>query len=490
MEKSSSDNRTVGPGGPSDPKDLSVPRDRMDPIIIIPGPGDTKLGYLNNANVHFPFEVENKTWPTVEHFMLAKRFEGTTLEEEIRKSKNIYKARILAKPRKIIVEEDGRLIKKIVFGRVGTTVEERSDWNEVKQNYLEIALRAKFSHGRIMNRLLRTEGIRLIDTDADGSDSVNGAILENIRDEILEKRAAAGKKTKVERKFTTPFADIKSGGGSNDAPSGALTREETALVDSIFRGIDILKSIELSIPKNILTLEMFEDVFYNLLGGPGDEKSLEQSTEILNVIKTWIDERSARWTDVTRNMPNYESLVRNIEDMIKGKFGNTFVPHSSSKGTTVIKISIFIATIIRWLRMDATTKERNEFFRRHSLLKKENFVLPPLRRSYRSYSILPYSDDNTEKRKSVKKNTSTKLVSSAKRGARYIEIFRKDTGATPASAARLSSEDFSTVTNILEKMTRRERKSWLENYQKLDILKQKEQIKNIILKSASTEKDA
>ena len=357
-----------------------------EPVIVIPGPGDPRLGYLHNANIHFPFVLEDKTWKTVEHFMLAKRFEGTMLEEEIRKSKNVCKARILAKPRRVMLEKDGRVVKKILYGRLVGCVE-REDWESVKNDYLERSIRAKFlQNKRALARLLKTEGIRIIDGEHTETKGVNtlGSILEKIRDSVLEERASAdgGRSKKSIRKFAAPYADLKVLRASrpDDLRSSFMTDEERRMVRTMLSAIDILREVE-GIPKNVkVSIEMFEDVFYNFLGEPTDD-TLKLSIEILGIIKNWIAERSKSWTEVTRNMPHYESLMREIEEIVKLAVGQ------ETPAASRVKISIFIATIIRWLRMDSTVAERNTFFIRAQIIKKENFVLPPLRRSYRVHAI-------------------------------------------------------------------------------------------------------
>lgn len=454
-----------------------------EPSIIIPDSRDNRLGYLNNANTHFPFVLENKRWATVEHFMLAKQFEGTTLEEEIRKAKNVYKARILAKPKRIICEEDGRVLKKIVYGRRGgdgeTTVSSpqcvmREDWEKVKLSYLTKAVKAKFlQNKKALARLLKTEGMRIVDPRKGcdgGAPTVEASVLEKVRDEILEERniASRGAACQPPKKFAAPYADTKT---------STLSEDEVSIVKSFLKGVDILREIE-NIP-SCATLEMFEDVFYNFLG--------RLDEELLRVIKNWIKENSAKWTDVARNMPNYEAVMREIENILRKRETSVESENAffSASASLRVKISIFIATIIRWLRMDATSKEVDEFFKKAKSIKKENFVLPPLRRSYRVNIVLP-SAENIKAPKNDVDATSPKNIASeaeehATRGARYIELFRK--------THNLDSASFSTTVSYLEKMRRRERKGWLKNFEKLDVLQQKEELRNILGKVKQAKED-
>lgn len=443
-----------------------------EPIIVIPGPLDPRLGYLNKSNIHFPFVLENKTWPTIEHFILAKRFEGTTLEEEIRKSKNIYKARILAKPSRIIIEEDGRIIKKIVYGSSNQgwcTL--REDWGSTKElEYLEMATRSKFfQNKKAMTRLIKTEGIHIIDPESETIKT--GPVLEKIRDEYLEKIRSKENKKKQARKIGAPYADIRS---------RILSEEEQNLIVAMLSTVNILKNIE-SIPENTpATMEMIEDVFYNFSGDVRGE-SLSNGEEIISVIRGWATERSSNWTEVARNMPNYEALMRDVENIIK-----TSPIGATTSATTRVKIAIFIASLIRWLRMDASSVERSTFFSRSKIIKKENFILPPLRRSYRVYAVPPSGEVSSKSKNADPGIVETKsrkndIPRAVLRGARYIEIFRKTHNLDP--------QTFSNVVTYLEKMPRGERSKWLKDFEKLDVVTQKEKLQPIISKFSDSKKN-
>lgn len=439
------------------------------PVIVIPNPSDSHLGYLNNSNVFSPFTLEDKRWITVEHYMLAKRFEGTVLEEQIRTSKNVYAARILAKPKTVLVEEDGRFFRKVVYGPEAfrCTALTGKEWESQREGCLDQALRAKFHQNkRSLARLLKTEGITIIDP----KDPAVGVILERIRDEILEERTTT--KRAAKRKFAAPYADLRH---------ASLTEDERKLVNAFLNGVNILKIVE-NISGSQMTSDMLEDVFYNFLGG-----SLEDTIEILEVIKAWIREISSSWTSTTRNMPTYESIMREVEAIFRGVTA-TGVSETTTRSVGVaatrVKNSIFIATVIRWLRMDATSAERASFKTRPFDLKKENFVLPPLRRGYRSAIKFATSPDDAP---SVPKETFRKIddgsavpkkpvpvdqpcLSKPKlpltleekviRGARYIELFRK--------THKLSTDNFSIIVDHLEKMKRSVRKEWLDRIEKME----------------------
>ena len=119
------------------------------PCIVIPKTlGKTsKYGFLSIESQH-EFEIEGKVWPTVEHFLLAKKFEGTTLEDAIRRTPTVGEARILARPRSVVVEEDGHIEKRVRYGPDLSLVE-RSDWSMVKDLLLKRAIEQKYeqNHG-------------------------------------------------------------------------------------------------------------------------------------------------------------------------------------------------------------------------------------------------------------------------------------------------------------------------------------------------------
>ena len=126
----------------------------------------------------YPIALNDRTWPTSEHYFQAQKFAGTFHEEEIRRAK---------KPR--LAAEMGRDRKRPL----------RRDWESVKERVMLDALRAKFTqHVDLRALLLGTGGARLVEHTAndaywgDGGDGSGknrlGQLLMQLRAELREAR--------------------------------------------------------------------------------------------------------------------------------------------------------------------------------------------------------------------------------------------------------------------------------------------------------------
>lgn len=91
----------------------------------------------------YPIELDGKIWPTSEHYFQAKKFEGTVHEEEIRQASTPMEAARMGRER-------SRPLRK--------------DWEEIKVNIMEIALKAKVEqHETVRNILLSTGNCHLVE---------------------------------------------------------------------------------------------------------------------------------------------------------------------------------------------------------------------------------------------------------------------------------------------------------------------------------------
>lgn len=89
--------------------------------IYIPTPADrdyTKFGWLSNTSYH-SFILQGKRWPTVEHFVHAQKFQGTTMEETIRNAQTISIVKNLIKPQTLLVydQDTDMAYRKTVYGK-------------------------------------------------------------------------------------------------------------------------------------------------------------------------------------------------------------------------------------------------------------------------------------------------------------------------------------------------------------------------------------
>lgn len=87
-----------------------------------------------------PFEMDGKTWPSVEHYFQAQKFPSDpAYQEEIRKAKSGLKAKSLGQSQEHPI---------------------RPDWNTYRLEAMEKAVRAKFTQNEALKKLLLSTGNR------------------------------------------------------------------------------------------------------------------------------------------------------------------------------------------------------------------------------------------------------------------------------------------------------------------------------------------
>lgn len=122
----------------------------------------------------FPFKLKGKVWPTSEHYFQAQKFPGTDYEEVIRLEKSPMIAARLGRSRKYPL---------------------RPGWDELKDDVMREALRAKFDqHPELQGKLLATGDAELVEHTvndrywADGGDGRGrnrlGALLMELRAQL------------------------------------------------------------------------------------------------------------------------------------------------------------------------------------------------------------------------------------------------------------------------------------------------------------------
>ncbi len=126
-------------------------------------------------------KIDGNFWPSVEHYVQAQRFECAKAREEIRTSDYAFKAKSIARQRPAAL---------------------RDDWHSIRDEIMEVALRAKFRRYQTLADELRATGLEeLIEAspmsrywgagcDGTGQNRL-GEILMKIRGEICEDRIAA-----------------------------------------------------------------------------------------------------------------------------------------------------------------------------------------------------------------------------------------------------------------------------------------------------------
>jgi ribA/ribD-fused uncharacterized protein len=125
----------------------------------------------------YPIKVKGKLWPSTEHYFQAQKFAGTSQETAIQNASTPAKAAEMGRNRKIRI---------------------RPNWDNVKDNVMLEAVRAKFTqHSELKAMLINTGDAMLIEhteNDAywgDGGDGKGlnklGKTLMKVREELMAK---------------------------------------------------------------------------------------------------------------------------------------------------------------------------------------------------------------------------------------------------------------------------------------------------------------
>lgn len=147
-------------------------------FIIIPKASDKIYGFLCNDSKHGFTEKDGSTyiyWPTVTHYVEAKKFEGTQYEHTIRKAGTVTQVRILSREREVrITTRDvsncDSIDKCKIYGNRDTRIYIKPTWEAEMKHHLRTAITAKFKQNTsIYNLLIATspliiEGIGDINT--------------------------------------------------------------------------------------------------------------------------------------------------------------------------------------------------------------------------------------------------------------------------------------------------------------------------------------
>lgn len=290
-----------------------------------------RYGWLSITSYH-SFIIDSVVWPSVLHYISAKRFEGTLFEEEIRRCKSIDMLISATKPRYIVEIDEDKVPHKIeVYGK-GKSYRVRDDWRGVYLSYLEEATRAKFSNPALRAKLLQTKGMRIIDKQT----PQNGVCLEKIRAEL-----------DTPKQIEIPIVPEQL--YKNLERSERIEREVGVILD-MFRYIRRMEGCK------VYYSEMMEDVIENIVGP-------EKTKEIVKYSKTIV------WNDVS---PYVELLIKSLRDRIV-KLGEKGVRIDADHA---FRASLLLATFF------GLTKDV-------AFPSKEDIKLPPKSRWYRSSVAIP-----------------------------------------------------------------------------------------------------
>ena len=321
----------------------------LENVIIFNDPKSPCTGFLSNYSRYGTgFIIDDKRWPTVIHFIQAKKFNGTNYEEKIRQASTVYEAQRMAKGRFVLKmdENTGKMARKRVYGNSGCYYM-RDDWDVVKDDLLEEAIRAKFTQSsRLRKRLLDTGDSSLVDQKCE----LTGPILETIREELRPNTDldSAKEKTQISLK---------------DLPSSQLSKSNIKVINSL-----ILFSLKISKLEGWDNVHpgMVEDAIYNFA-------PTQKLKDVLgDYCKTY--SRGVSWTIIYNEMPNYRKVITQIQNMLKDETDDEEIK---------IVTAALIASLIKWLEMEASSKQKKRILQRTSEIKDIDIILPPKKRWYR-----------------------------------------------------------------------------------------------------------
>lgn len=149
--------------------------------ITFSNPANPRIGFLSNESKH-SFILEGEKWLTVEHYIQSKKFEGTSLEEEIRLAPTILMVKKLSSPTYYTYyNEKGERQEKYIYGNKKNTYYIKEDWALSLRDNMKKAIYAKFDqHPCLQKKLLETRNVSLIDL----YNPLTGPILEEYRASI------------------------------------------------------------------------------------------------------------------------------------------------------------------------------------------------------------------------------------------------------------------------------------------------------------------
>ena len=137
---------------------------------------DRQSPYYEFTNFYArPVRINKKEWPTTEHYFQSQKFIGTPFEEHIRK---------LSTPREAFQFSKEPQVQRW----------RRSDWNQVKDDIMKLALLEKFEqHSDLRRKLVATGDKRLVEHTSndsywgDGGDGKGSNMLGKLLMDVREK---------------------------------------------------------------------------------------------------------------------------------------------------------------------------------------------------------------------------------------------------------------------------------------------------------------
>lgn len=163
--------------------------------IVIPKANDKLYGYMSNDSKHGFTIKDGDTytyWPTVTHYIEAKKFEGTQHETTIRKARTVNQVRVLSREREVLTTIDAEggthptITKCKIYGNKKETIHSKTTWEHELEYHLSVALNHKFKqHTSISDMLLSTSPIPIVSYEGKVS-ILTAKVLMDIRKNLLK----------------------------------------------------------------------------------------------------------------------------------------------------------------------------------------------------------------------------------------------------------------------------------------------------------------
>lgn len=311
----------------------------MNRNIIFSNPDNIKTGFLCN-NFYTYFYLDDVNWYSVEHYITAKKFQGTAFEELLRKTRTIEELRRLTKPKITTKNKKGKIYKIKTYGR-GKYIHHNFDisqnWKSDYINLIRKATFAKFSQNKNLQILLKkTKNYTLICK----TDRYLGPILEEIRDKLNNSKR---------------IQDVKIN-WSKDYSYKKIHNDDKIIISNILNLCFKIMKFEFC---GKIYHEMVTDSLINFI--PND-----LYYEYDNFTKQFM--KDVDWTYFYTNLPNYQKLLDYIEEYI-----------SSKNFEDITKSSIIIFTFLFWI--NHRTKYKKVFIDRQ--IPEEEIFLSKGKRRYR-----------------------------------------------------------------------------------------------------------
>ena len=274
-------------------------------------PRHRRTGYLSNAS-RYSFVLDDKEWPSVEHYVCAQPFKGTSLEEQLRCSPSPWNLHFLIRGKRSSYKENGRVVKKY----------SKSSSQKNRLWYQKSITNKFFQNQRIMERLLNTGNTILVDVTC----PYTGPILEKIRHQCREER--------FQKNFMFSKQELETSPDVKDILNSSLTLEDYAIINSL---INLAWTNVKKAGKTCIYVEFIENTLTELYP--------KRSEFIIMLYQM-------RSPQMINKMPHYSNIINQIYEIFRKR--DPYQEYDLSG-------SYLIGEILRWYKIYASPSEATQF---------------------------------------------------------------------------------------------------------------------------------